>query len=1112
MAQNALYILKNKLKEFVKKYYLNEVIKGLLVSFSVILVYFLFAILVNHYTTLNTTARKLLFFLLVLISIVFLSVYVLKPLFKYFGFLKPISEYEAAKIIGNYFSNVQDKLLNTLQLSNLNDNTIDVDLLQAGINQKINELKPIPFTKAVDFKENKKYLYLFSIPFLLFLFIWVASPNIVNDGSKKLINYNKEFLPKAPFDFNLINDNLQAVKGEPFTVKLTLNGKTLPKNVYVIINGVKHLMSKNNNGEWVYTINATNKNFTFQFYAGGFFSKTYAVDVFAKPVIQKFSVAFEYPSYLKMPNKTLDNIGNFTLPEGTTIRWKIYTENTKNLTFIINDSVLNTEQVDENVFEAVFTPFKSTSYKIVVANNKIKNKDTLSFFIDVIKDQYPTINVQAVVDTISFKNIYCKVNINDDYGFSSLKLFIKSEKAQKYSQIPLNIIFNQPEQQLYYTIQVDSFLLPEDEKLNYYFQVWDNDKIHGYKSAKTYTNQYKKPGFSELSEKTDKNNQAIKDNLNKALDEVKQLKKEIAELKKSLFEKEKPDWQDQKKIQQLMEKEKQLEKMLNQTSDINKQNNFRQNDENISQEILQKQQMLNELFDKVMTEEMKKMYEELQKMLEQLNKSELEKELEKTELTNEELEKELDRSIELFKQLEVEQKAEQLQNELQKLAEKQEQLADKTSKSDKKDAQQLKEEQDKINKQFEDIKKQLSDLEKLNNELENKKDLGIDEQKKQNISNELQKASETLNSNKPKKASENQKNAADDMKEMAQQMQNSMSDGKQQAEDMEALKQILKNLIESSFQQEDLMKRIEKTSTNDPNFVKLTQEQKLIQENTRIIKDSLYALSKRVFQISHIINKELTNLDYNLEKSLYYLAERQKPIAAAKQQAAMTSYNNLALLLDEALQQMQKQMQQQSGKGSCKKPGGNSPKPASASDIKKMQEQMAKQLEGLKKALEGKNKPGQNPGKLPGKMSKQMAQMAAQQAAIRQKLQELQNQLDNGKNGSGAKKLKEISDLMEQTEKDIVNNNITNETLKRQQEILTRLLESEKAEREQDKDNKRKSETAKNIEHLPDNYLDKYFSKQKKQIEYLKTINPNYQLYYKKKVGNYFLNLTKSYE
>jgi hypothetical protein len=933
MAQNAIDILKTKLREFIKKYYLNEIIKGTFISFSVILIYFLFAVLLNYFASLNTFSRKILFFLLWTISVIFIAVYIIKPLLQYAGILKSISEYDAAKMIGHHFAKVQDKLLNTLQLNALSNQNADLNLLQAGINQKIEELKPIPFANAVDFKENKKYVFLFSIPFFLFLIIWILSPSVVQDGTQRLVYYNQQFSPKAPFNFQLQNKTLEAVKGEPFTIKATLSGKTLPKKLYVLINGVKHLMQQKDN-RWVYTVTATNKNFNIQFYSSGFYSNTYQITVFPKPVTQKFTAFLHYPAYLQMNNTTLENVGNFTIPEGTTIQWKIYTENTGKLLFFAGDSLLKTEQTADNVFTVKYRANQSFTYKIVVKNTKITNPDTLRFFAEVIKDQYPAIDVVSMPDTITFKHLYCRINITDDYGFSQLKLLVKSQSQENYQAIPLTLIRHQPEQEIYFDLKIDSFLLPGDEKISYYFQVWDNDQPHGYKSAKTFSKQYKKPGFSDLAEKTDRNNKVVKDILNQSLDEVKKLKQEIAQLKKSLFEKEKPDWQDQKKIQQLMEKEQQLEKMMHKASEINRQNTIQQNQENISQEILQKQQMLNELFDKVMTEEMKKMYEELQQMLEELNKNQWENKIEQAELTNEELEKELDRSIELFKQLEVEQKAEQLQNELEKLAEKQNELAEKTQKANKKQAEALQQEQEKINKHYEEIKQQLSELEKRNNELENKKDLGIDKEKKENISQELNKASETLSNGKPKKASENQKNAAEQMQQMAQQMQQSMNTGQQQAEDIEALKQILKNLIESSFEQEALMKKIQETNTNNPQFVKLTQQQKLIQENTQIIKDSLFALSKRVFQISHIINKEISALDYNLKQALHYLAERQKPVATAKQQAAMTAYNNLALLLDEALQQMQQQMQQQSGKGSCKKPGGNSPKP-SVSDIKK---------------------------------------------------------------------------------------------------------------------------------------------------------------------------------
>ena len=62
------------------------------------------------------------------------------------------------------------------------------------------------------------------------------------------------------------------------------------------------------------------------------------------------------------------------------------------------------------------------------------------------------------------------------------------------------------------------------------------------------------------------------------------------------------------------------------------------------------------------------------------------------------------------------------------------------------------------------------------------------------------------------------------------------------------------------------------------------------------------------------------------------------------QQYVMTSFNNLALLLDEALQQMQQQQaQKQPGSGNCEKPGGSGtlllPK---AGDMKKMQQALGK--------------------------------------------------------------------------------------------------------------------------------------------------------------------------
>jgi hypothetical protein len=246
---------------------------------------------------------------------------------------------------------------------------------------------------------------------------------------------------------------------------------------------------------------------------------------------------------------------------------------------------------------------------------------------------------------------------------------------------------------------------------------------------------------------------------------------------------------------------------------------------------------------------------------------------------------------------------------------------------------------------------------------------------------------------------------------------------------------------------------------------------------------------------------------------------RGKPQAADKQQRAMTGLNNLALLLDEALQQMQAEPPPgPPGSGKCKKPGG---KGSSAGESKKMaktkanQKALSKQLEEMKKALEkGGKKPGEKPGEKPGAdgkpggmglpgMSQQLAQLAAQQAAIRKEMQRAAQELNKDGTGAG-QPLQKLAEEMEQNEKDIVNRNITQETLKRQEDIMVRLLEAEKSERERELDQKRESNEGRETPHAdPARFFDYQRNKQR-EAELLRTMPPGLKPYYKARVAEYF--------
>ena len=129
---NNLENIQVKLHQFIRKFYINELIKGLLLFFTIGLLYFIFTLLIEHFLWLKPVARTLLFWLFIIVECSLLIFYILIPIFKISGFKNGISEFEASDIIGKYFPEVSDKLLNMLQLKQIQQNS---ELIEASIEQ-----------------------------------------------------------------------------------------------------------------------------------------------------------------------------------------------------------------------------------------------------------------------------------------------------------------------------------------------------------------------------------------------------------------------------------------------------------------------------------------------------------------------------------------------------------------------------------------------------------------------------------------------------------------------------------------------------------------------------------------------------------------------------------------------------------------------------------------------------------------------------------------------------------------------------------------------------------------------------------------------------------------
>ena len=1139
MANNSYHTLVEKLNQFIHKYYKNLLLRGFIYSIGLLFLFFISVTVLEYYAHFSATVRTILFYSFLLASSFILIKYIVVPLLGLYRLGTTLTYEQAALIIGNHFSDVKDKLLNVLQLQQLssgNENLVQhTDLINASIDQKISELKPVPFTSAVDLSENKKYLKYALVPVLSVVVILFSAPSMITDGTKRLVAHNQFFEKQAPFQFVITNSDLKAIAQQDFELKVKLTGEEIPENAYISIDGNEFKLLKENVVNFNYLFKNVQKNISFQLLADGFKSKEYELIALPNPILLNFDIVLNYPGYLNKKDETIKNTGDLIVPAGTKVSWRFITENTEELILNFRDTSFSVTASSQNNFTYSSRLYKDKMYSVKTANHFLKSTDSVSYAINVIADAYPSIDVEEKKDSLAKRRFFFNGEIKDDHGFNKLtfnyRFISNNDSIATDKNIELttntravNINKASTQDRFFHAWDISDLDISPGDQIEYYFEIWDNDGVSGSKSARSQKMIFKAPTLKEIAETTDKNNDKIKDELQESITEAKAVQKELSDLQKKLAEKKTLSWEEKKKLEDLLKKQKNLQEKVERIKNENEQNNKQQNEyKQPDEQMLEKQKMLEDLFDKVMTPELKKKYDELQKLLEQLDKDKVQEALEKMKLDNKDLMKELDRNLEIFKQLELEQKIQQNIDKLNELAKKEEELAKKTEEKGT-EAKEQKDKQDALNKEFQEMKKDLQEMEKKNSELEEPMKMESTEQKQQEAEQEMQKSSEQLNNNQKKNASKSQKNAAQKMQEMSDQLSQMQQEQKeeQEGEDINKLRDILENLIQLSFGQEALMGDLAKTKANNPQYVKLNQRQKKLQDDSKMIEDSLLALSKRVPQIQATVNHEINAINMNMERAGEEIKESQtvsvdgrnhQQEALNRQQFAMTSINNLALMLNEALQQMQAsaKKQGQPGSGSCKKPGGNGNKPSMA-NMRQMQEQLNKQIQKLKEnmAKEG-NKPGQKPGQKPGStgqgMSQELARLAAQQEAIRKEVQKMADQIN--KDGKGGGNIGKLAEKMEETETDLVNKMLSQETINRQQEILTKMLESEKAEKEREMDEQRQSNEAKNeIFSNPNAFLEYNLLKQK-ETELLKTVPPSLNPYFKIKVNQYFNTFEK---
>ena len=1092
MNENYSFLIK-KLDEFIRKFYLNLLLKGILYTTAIILFFFLIIILAENQFYFNAFIRKLMFFSFVGISFISIIFLILVPILKLNSLGTIISHYQAAEIIGKHFNNVEDKLLNILQLKESAISLSEASLVEASINQKSKELKPVPFSSAINLQDNKKYLKYALPPLLLFIALLFFKPNLITESTNRLVQNNKNFEKPMPFKFIILNENLNAVQFEDFKINIKLEGTEIPNEIFLVIDNIKNSAQKLNTNNFSYVFSNLQKGINFHFEAAGFKSQDFFIDVKSKPLITNFQLKVNYPFYVGLKDANFANTGDLSVPEGTKITWIFDAQATDKISMQFSDALIYKNNEGNNTFIFDKVLINNEKYVVKIFNNELNSIDSSSFNISVIKDAFPQIEVEEFIDSTNNDVYFYIGKILDDYGLVALNFNYVIEKADgsKNNQ-KISVPFSRgtiSEFSFYWNIKEKG--ISAGDKISYYFEVFDNDKINGSKSSRSKWMTMKLPSVDELENKSDNELKDIQKELKKSIEKSVELQSEFKKIQEELLKKNDVSWESKKQIEKLIKEQKELQNKVQNLENKFDKNIEEQNDfKNVNPEIKKKQEQVQKLFDEVLDDEMKAMIDKLEKLMEKMDKEDALDKMEEMQVNDEELEKELDRMLELLKKLEFEQKMQETIDKLNDLAKKQDNLSKEAEKKDSK-AEEIQKKQEELNKEFDKLKEDLAEMQDQNEDT----DLSKQEKDAEEISKEMEESKDNLSKGQKQKASDSQKDAAQKMKEMAESL-NAMMSGMQMAsmeEDMESLRQLLENLVLLSLEEERLLDEFKVTTINSPKYVSLVQEQNKIIDDSKLVEDSLFALAKRVFELESFITDEIQEINRNLENAVDFLEERSVSKAVVNQQYVMTGYNNLALMLSEIMSQMQQQMaQQMDGNQMCENPGKNSgKKPSKIPSLKQMQQQLSDQISEMSEMM----KEGSSPGGKSGQ-SEKLAKMAAKQQAIRQALEKINN--EDNKDGKGSLgNLQKILDEMNQNETDLVNKNITNELLKRQQDIMTRLLEAENAEKERDEKEERESISAKQYNNTIPPSLEDYLKKQKGSIELYRNIPPKLKPYYK---------------
>lgn len=446
----------------------------------------------------------------------------------------------------------------------------------------------------------------------------------------------------------------------------------------------------------------------------------------------------------------------------------------------------------------------------------------------------------------------------------------------------------------------------------------------------------------------------------------------------------------------------------------------------------------------------------------------------------------------------MEQKLDELKNRMEKLANQQKTLDTELARSDNvnNDYKRLETQEQNIFDEFRNIESLLKETANLIKPSNEKIALDLDNLSKsnltKNINNLLQETMKDISGKNFNDAQSNSNSAIDNMEKMIEKIDSYKKNFQKQSinEMTEKFQKIIQDILLLSSKEEKLSNSLNKVNRNSPRLRELAAKQQMLQDQLKSITSKMIELSKETFAITPAVGRGIGKASSRMNLAKNNLANREIKQAQENKNAAMEGLNEIAFELHNNMKEMQK-----SGSAS------------GMEQFMKMLQEMADQQEGL-------NKQGEklSLGALAGAIKNQMLQeMLSGQKNVKKSLDQLMKEMKN----SGGNKIGNLSGIESEIDKvieDLQKNNFKKQTYKRQQKILSRMLESKTSMTQRGEKDERKSYTS-NQDFILDSTYTLPLNKGQREDVTLRAlndaINAGYSKQHQSMIKRYFNTLTQ---